>query len=293
MTGEAALRTDIKVIGVVGAGTMGHGIAQVALQSGLQVFLHDLEEAILKRARERIAAGLAKGVRRGKFGEDEKEEMLKGLVLTITPLDLSAADFVIEAVIEDLAVKRTLFQDLDRIARPEVILATNTSSLPITKIASTTSRPAQVIGMHFFNPVPLMPLVEVIRGLATADETVTATVRLAERLGKTPVEVRDSPGFISSRILASMVNEACYLLMEGVGTAEAIDTVMKLGANHPMGPLALGDLIGLDVCLAVMRTLYEGIGDPKYRPCPLLVQMVDAGYLGRKSGRGFYTYEKG
>src|SRR3970282_1756764 len=199
MTSELALKTDIKVIGVVGAGIMGHGIAQVALQSGLQVLLQDLDEAILKRARERIAAGLAKGVRRGRFSEDEKQEMLKGLVLTITPLDLSAADFVIEAVTEDLAVKRTLFQHLDRIASPEVILATNTSSLPITKIASATSRPSQIIGMHFFNPVPLMPLVEVIRGLATADATVTATVRLAERLGKTPVLAPHTTRFIPSR----------------------------------------------------------------------------------------------
>ncbi|MFQ5990426.1 MAG: 3-hydroxyacyl-CoA dehydrogenase family protein [Candidatus Methylomirabilales bacterium] len=282
----------IRVLGVVGAGIMGQGITQVALQAGLHVFLQDLEEGILKRARDRLVSGLAKGVMQGALSDAEQDEMLNRLTLTTDPSDLAAADFLIEAATEDFSVKRAVFQTVDRVCRPEVILATNTSSISITKIATTTSRPTQVIGMHFFNPVPRMSLVEVIRGLATGDETVKVTRQVAERLGKVPVEANDSPGFISSRIIASMVNEAAYLLMEGVGTVEAIDTVIRLGANHPMGPLALGDLIGLDVCLAVMRTLHEGLGDSKYRPCPLLVRMVEAGYLGRKSGRGFYTYDE-
>lgn len=283
---------EIRVLGVVGAGMMGRGITQVALQAGLQVLLQDLEEGLLKRARDRVASGLAKGLKQRASCESDQEEMLNRLTLTTAPSDLAAADFVIEAATEEFSVKCTVFQSLDRVCRPEVILATNTSSISITKIAATTSRPPQVIGMHFFNPVPLMSLVEVIRGLATGDGTVAVTRQFAERLGKVPVEANDSPGFISSRIIASMVNEAAYLLMEGVASVEAIDTVIRLGANHPMGPLALGDLIGLDVCLAVMRTLYEGLGESKYRPCPLLVRMVDAGYLGRKSGRGFYTYDK-
>ncbi len=282
----------IRVLGVVGAGTMGHGITQVALQAGLHVLLQDLEEGILKRARDRLVSGLAKAVMQGALSDAEQDEMLNRLTLMTDPSDLAAADFVIEAATEDFSVKRAVFQAVDRVCRPEVILATNTSSISITKIAATTSRPTQVIGMHFFNPVPRMSLVEVIRGLATGDETVTITREFAERLGKVPVEANDSPGFISSRIIAFLVNEAAYLLMEGVGSVEAIDTVMRLGANHPMGPLALGDLIGLDVCLAVMRTLHEGLGDSKYRPCPLLVRMVDAGHLGRKSGRGFYTYDE-
>jgi 3-hydroxybutyryl-CoA dehydrogenase len=282
----------IGVLGVVGAGTMGYGITQVALQAGLRVLLQDLEEGILKRARDRLVAGLAKGIKQGASSDADRDEVLDRLTLTADPSDLAAADFVIEAATEAFSVKRVVFQTLDRVCRPEVILATNTSSISITKIAATTSRSSRVIGMHFFNPVPRMSLVEVIRGLATGDETVAATRQLAERLGKVPVEAKDSPGFISSRIIACMANEAAYLLMEGVGTVEAIDTVIRLGANHPMGPLALGDLIGLDVCLAVMRTLHEGFGDSKYRPCPLLVRMVDAGYLGRKSGRGFYAYDE-
>ncbi|MFQ5533166.1 MAG: 3-hydroxyacyl-CoA dehydrogenase family protein, partial [Candidatus Methylomirabilales bacterium] len=283
----------IKVIGVVGAGTMGHGITQVALQAGYQILLGDVITDVLESARDRIASGLAKGVEKGKFTEGEMEEMLKNLRLTTALSDFALSDFVIEAVTEDFARKKTLFEQLDQICRPDVILATNTSSIPITKIAATTSRPSSVIGMHFFNPVPLTQVVEVVRGLATGEETVSITRHLVERLGKTPIEAGDSPGFISSRIIGTMINEAIYALMEGVGSAEAIDTVMKLGANQPMGPLALADFIGLDVCLALMRTLHEGLGDPKYRPCPLLVRMVEAGYLGRKTGRGFYIYEKG
>ncbi|MFQ5881561.1 MAG: 3-hydroxyacyl-CoA dehydrogenase family protein [Candidatus Methylomirabilales bacterium] len=284
---------EIKVVGVVGAGTMGHGITQVALQAGLQVLLRDVAMGILERAQSRIASGLAKGVEKGKFTETEIEKMLKSLTLTTALSEFSAADFVIEAVTEDFPLKKTIFEELDRVCRPEVILATNTSSISITKLAATTSHPSRVIGMHFFNPVALMQLVEIIRGLATGEKTVAVTRQLAERLGKRPVEANDYPGFIANRILMPMINEAIYARMEGVGTAEAIDTVMQLGANHPMGPLALADLIGLDVCLAVMRTLCEGLGDPKYRPCPLLIQMVDAGYLGRKAGRGFYSYEHG
>ncbi len=283
---------EIKVIGVVGAGTMGHGIAQVALQGGFQVLLEDVAKDILERARNRIAAGLSKGVEKGKLTEVQKEEMLKNLTLTTALSDCAPADFVIEAVAEDFSVKKGVFEELDRVCRPEVILATNTSSIPITKIASSTSSPARVIGMHFFNPVPIMRLVEIIRGFATEEETVAITRQLAERLGKTSVEANDYPGFLANRIILPMINEAIYALMEGIGTAEAIDTVMKLGANHPMGPLALADLIGLDVCLAVMQTLQDGFGEPKYRPCPLLVRMVDAGFLGQKTGRGFYTYEK-
>jgi 3-hydroxybutyryl-CoA dehydrogenase len=282
---------DIKVIGVVGAGTMGHGIAQVALQGGFPVLLQDVGLEILDRARDRIAFGLAKGVEKRKFAEAEKDEMLRQLTLTTTLSDLAGADFVIEAAPEDFEVKKTIFEALDRICRPGIVLATNTSSLSITKIAAATSRPPKVIGMHFFNPAPLMQLVEIIRGLATEENTIAVTRQLAERLGKTAVEASDSPGFIANRILMPMINEAICALMEGVGSAEAIDTVMKLGANHPMGPLALADFIGLDVVLAVMRALWEGLGDPKYRPCPLLVRMVDAGYLGRKTGRGFYAYE--
>lgn len=283
---------EIKVIGVVGAGTMGHGIAQVALQGGFQVLLEDVAPDILERARGRIAFGLSKGVEKGKLTEAQKEEMLSNLTLVTTPVELGRADFVIEAVAEDFSIKKGVFEELDRVCRPEVILATNTSSISITKIAATTSSPSRVIGMHFFNPVPVMRLVEIIRGLATEEKTVAVTHHMAERFGKSAVEASDFPGFIANRIIIPMINEAIYALMQGIGTADAIDTVMKLGANHPMGPLALADLIGLDVCLAIMQTLHEGFGEPKYRPCPLLVRMVDAGFLGQKTGRGFYTYDR-
>ncbi len=282
---------ETKTIGVVGAGTMGRGIAQVALQAGFQVLVEDVAKDILERAQGRIMSGLAKAVEKGKLTDAQKGEMLKSLTLTTALSDFAAADFVIEAVLEDFSIKKRVFEELDRVCKPDVILATNTSSISITKIASTTSTPSRVIGMHFFNPVPIMRLVEIIPGFATEEKTVTATRQLAERMGKTPVEATDYPGFLANRILLPMINEAIYALMGGVGTAEAIDNVMKLGANHPMGPLALADLIGLDVCLAIMRTLHEGFGESKYRPCPLLVRMVEAGFLGQKTGRGFYTYE--
>jgi 3-hydroxybutyryl-CoA dehydrogenase len=283
---------EIGTLGIVGAGTMGAGIAQVALQSRCGILLRDVSEGILETARGRVAAGLAKGVEKGKFSAADREAMLGRLKTTTDLADLALADFVVEAATENFEIKRGLFLELDRLARPEVILASNTSSISITKIAGVTKRPDRVVGMHFFNPVPLMALVEVIRGLQTSDATAMTTLELARRLGKTPVEANDFPGFIANRILVPMVNEAIYALMEGVGTAEAIDNVMRLGANHPMGPLALADLIGLDVCLAVLKVLHEELGDDKYRPCPLLVKMVDAGYLGRKTGRGFHTYER-
>lgn len=281
---------EIRTLGIVGAGTMGGGIAQVALQAGYGILLRDVSEGILETARSRIGAGLSKGVEKGKFSAADREGMLGRLKTTTAIADLAPADFVVEAATENFEIKRGLFIELDRVARPEVILASNTSSISITKIAGVTKRPDRVVGMHFFNPVPLMALVEVIRGLQTSDATATATIELAKRLGKTPVEANDFPGFIANRVLVPMINEAIYALMEGVGTAEAIDNVMRLGANHPMGPLALADLIGLDVCLAVLKVLHEELGDDKYRPCPLLVKMVDAGYLGRKTGRGFHTY---
>ncbi|MFN3476810.1 MAG: 3-hydroxyacyl-CoA dehydrogenase family protein [Candidatus Methylomirabilales bacterium] len=280
----------IKVIGIVGAGVMGQGIAQVALQSGFQVILKDIEERILLVAKEKVSKGLEKGVEKGKLMEAQKEQMLRDLTLTTTTKDLRQADFVVEAVVEDFEVKKQVFQELDAICRPPVILATNTSSISITKIASTTKRPEKVIGMHFMNPAPLMQLVEVVPGMKTAKETVAITMDLAEKLGKRPVKAEDYPGFLINRILLPMINEAIYALMEGVGTVEAIDTVMKLGANHPMGPLALADLIGLDVCLAILKVMRDSFGDDKYRPCPLLAKMVDAGLLGRKTGQGFYKY---
>ena len=282
--------TGIQTIGVIGGGTMGTGIAQVAARSGFNVVLHDLEQRFLERALQTITKNLDREVAKGKINAEDKTAALSRIVPAAKNSILTEADFVIEAVIEEVATKSKVFEAVDAIARPGVILASNTSSISITKIASKTKRPDRVIGMHFMNPVPIMTLVEIVRGLATSDETCQTTNRLAESLGKTPVEVNDFPGFVSNRVLMPMINEAIYCVMEGVGTKEAIDSVMKLGMNHPIGPLALADLIGLDVCLDIMEVLHTGLGESKYRPCPLLRKMVDAGRLGRKSGQGFYRY---
>jgi 3-hydroxybutyryl-CoA dehydrogenase len=281
---------EIKTVGVIGGGTMGNGIAHVAARSGLKVILHDIAQQQLDNAVATISRNLDREVAKNKITADDKSAALARILAAPKGAALAEADFIIEAVIEDAEVKSKVFQNVDGIARPGVILASNTSSISITKIASRTKRPDKVIGMHFMNPVPVMTLVEVVRGLATSDQTYATTKQLAELLGKTPVEVNDYPGFVSNRVLMPMINEAIYCVMEGVGTAEAVDSVMKLGMNHPMGPLTLADLIGLDVCLDIMEVLHNGLGDSKYRPCPLLRKMVDAGHLGRKSGRGFYQY---
>jgi 3-hydroxybutyryl-CoA dehydrogenase len=284
---------SIRTIGVVGAGTMGHGIAQVAAQSGYQVILVDVVPAALERGRAQIGKGLERLVAKGKLAAEERDQALGRLATGGDLAALAGADLVVEAVVEREDVKRTVLSELDRACPAQTILATNTSSISITRLAASTSRPEKVIGMHFMNPVPVMQLVEVIRGLATSQETWEAVEAASRKMGKTPVEVHDAPGFVSNRVLMPMINEAVFCLYEGVGKAEAIDEVMKLGMNHPMGPLALADLIGLDVCLDILRVLQQGFGDPKYRPCPLLVKMVDAGRLGRKSGRGFYEYGEG
>jgi 3-hydroxybutyryl-CoA dehydrogenase len=280
----------MQIIAVIGSGTMGSGIAQVFAQAGHPVLLHDVSEAALDRARRGIDTSLARFVEKGRLSADDRAATL-GRLTAVTSIDaLAAADYVVEAIVESVEAKRTLFASLDRITRPDVILASNTSSISITLIGAATERPDRVLGMHFMNPVPLMTLVELIRGQATSDESMKAATDLTKALGKVPVEASDYPGFIANRLLMPMINEAFYALMEGVGTRESIDAVMKLGMNHPMGPLTLADFIGLDVCLAILEVLQQGLGDPKYRPCPLLRRMVDAGHLGRKSGRGVYEY---
>ena len=284
---------EIRTIGVVGAGTMGHGIAQVAAGSGFPVVLVDAVPQALAKGLDAIAGGYDRAVAKGRMSGEEKAAALGRLSSAEDLSAVSGCDLVVEAIVEKLEVKRQIFAELDRLCPAEAILASNTSSISITRLAACTRRPAQVVGMHFFNPVPVMQLVEVIRGLATAQEVYDAVEAAARAMGKTAVEVQDSPGFVSNRVLMPMINEAVFCLHEGVGETEAIDEVMKLGMNHPMGPLALADLIGLDVCLDILRVLEAGFGDPKYRPCPLLVKMVDAGLLGRKTGRGFYRYPSG
>jgi 3-hydroxybutyryl-CoA dehydrogenase len=284
--------SEVSTFGVVGAGTMGNGIAQVAAQAGLDVVMVDVAPPALEKGVAAIEKSLERLVGKGKLAAAEAQAT-RARIRTASTLDaLRGAGLVVEAVVEKHDVKRGVLTDLDRLLGPEAILATNTSSISITRLAAATRRPDKVIGMHFMNPVPVMQLVEIIRGLATSQATYDAVEAATRRLGKVPVEVHDSPGFVSNRVLMPMINEAIFCLHEGVGKAEAIDEVMKLGMNHPMGPLALADLIGLDVCLDILRVLFEGFGDSKYRPCPLLVKMVEAGYLGRKSGRGFYDYAR-
>ena len=281
----------IQTIMVIGAGQMGSGIAQVCAQAGFDVKLNDREQQFYDRGIQTITKNLSRNVEKGRMTEDEKLAVLNKITKSLSIEDASDVDLVIEAAVENMEIKQSIFKQLDEITPKHTILATNTSSLPITEIGAVTKRPEQVIGMHFMNPVPVMKLVEIIRGLATSDEVYTAIEEMTKKLSKVPVEVNDFPGFVSNRILMPMINEAIYTLYEGVATKEAIDDVMKLGMNHPMGPLQLADFIGLDTCLYIMEILHEGFGDSKYRPCPLLRKYVKAGWLGKKSGRGFYIYE--
>jgi len=281
---------DIRTIGVVGAGTMGNGITQVFAQHGFTVRVHDAAPGAIDRARAAIEKSLGKFVEKGKLSAEDRDQALGRIHPAPSIEALADVDYVVEAIVENPDVKTTLFAELDRVTRPGVILSSNTSSISITTLGAATRRPDKVLGMHFMNPVPLMTLVELIRGQATSDESMQVATALSKTLGKTPVEAADYPGFIANRILMPMINEAAFAVMEGVGTPEAIDTVMKLGMNHPMGPLTLADFIGLDVCLAILEVLHGGLGDPKYRACPLLRRMVAAGHLGRKSGQGFYKY---
>jgi 3-hydroxybutyryl-CoA dehydrogenase len=288
---KGGMKMEIKYIGVIGAGQMGSGIAEVALTSGFNVIMRDITQEAVEKGKKRIESDLEKRVQKGKATLDEKEKVLKCLSTTMKLEDFKKCDFIIEAAVENVSLKGEIFQKLDEVVPREVIFASNTSSISITRIASVTKRPDRVIGMHFFNPAPVMKLIEIIRGLVTSDETFQVTKGLSLKLGKTPLEASDFPGFVSSRLIFGFMNEAITLLYEGIGKAEEIDSMMKMGANHPMGPLELADFVGLDTVLSVMQVLQEGFGD-KYRPCPLLRKYVDAGYLGVKTGRGFYEYHK-
>ena len=281
---------DITTFGVIGAGQMGNGIAQVAAVSGFEVIMSDIKRELVEKGVESIKKNLMRSVDKGKMAKEEMNAVLHRIRTSVDIKDMASVDFVVEAATENETIKFQIFKDLDQICESLVILATNTSSIPIGRIASHTARPDKIIGMHFMNPVPVMKLIEIIRGLRTTDDTFNTTWNLAVKLGKTPAEAKDYPGFIINRILMPMINEAVYCLYHGVGSREDIDAVMKLGANHPMGPLALADLIGLDTCLAIMDTLFDGFKDSKYRPCPLLKQYVEAGWLGKKTGQGFYEY---